>query len=62
LETLLERCNVIFETTYDSCQKTIRNLENSVQHLVRTVVALESEARVHAYAQLCELDAARTIS
>ena len=61
LEALIERCNVIFETTHDACQKTIRNLEKSVQHLVRTAVALESEARVHAYAQLCELEVGKVI-
>lgn len=61
LEVLIARCNVIFETTRDSCQRTIRNLENSMQHLIRSAIALESEARVHAYAQLCELDAANVM-
>lgn len=59
LEELMVRCNVVFETTYDNCKQTMTKLEKSVQHLARTAVALEREARLHAQTQLGELEVAR---
>ena len=61
LEALIVQCNAVFETTYDTCQKTITSIEKSVLHLIRTAIALGTEARVHAYAQLRELEAAKNM-
>jgi len=59
LEELVGRCNVVFETNHDTCRHTIMKIEKSVQHLARTAVALEREARLHAQTQLCELEVTR---
>jgi CheY-like chemotaxis protein len=59
LEEIIERCDVVFETTYDTCKNTIMKIEKGVQHLARTAIALETEARLLAQAQLRELEVRR---
>jgi len=55
LEEVLQRCQVVFEHTYDMWRDTILHLEQSLRRLALGVVALQEEARVQAYAQLLEL-------
>jgi DNA-binding NtrC family response regulator len=56
LEELLRQCHVVLESTYDMWRATIRQIEQSVQRLARAALTLEDEARLQAYAQLCELE------
>ena len=62
LEEVLLRSCVIFESTYDTWKETILHIEQSVERLERAAITLEDEARIQAYVQLCELEAAKRMS
>jgi len=59
LEKVVRRSNVIFQSTYDMWKETTVHIEQSVERLDRAAVVLQDEARLQAYAQLCELDTKR---
>ena len=61
LEDLMARCNVVFETTHETCEKTIVRMERSMQQLVRTAVSMETESRLNAYVQLREFEATKAM-
>ncbi|HEU4684346.1 MAG TPA: hypothetical protein VFS39_07580 [Nitrospira sp.] len=58
LEALLFRCDVVLETSRDACRETALHIRQSVEHLAKAVIALQREARTHAFAQLRRLEAA----
>lgn len=62
LEEVLRQCHVILESTYDMWRETISRIEQSVQRLARAAMTLEDEARLQAFAQLCELEITKAMS